>query len=347
MKKLLLGMCGLVALPSVSFAQEAPYVDDRSSASAVVRSLYNAVNRKEYARAWSYYGDQKPAKNLEEFAKGYKDTANINLAFGRTESEGAAGSIFYNLPVAIEAFAADGSSKVFAGCYTARLANPQIQDANFTPLHIEKGSLKRSDKGLQEAVPANCGGAEPQGDDAVLAQAKSAFITTNAPTCDQIDTQTGLPQDGVQDYTIKYKEESDTDSDPERITRLIGFACTMGAYNLSTIFYQWDDLNGLRQLSFAMPTMDIAYEEDGNTESPVHSITVNGFEAADQLVNPEFDAKTNTLTSFAKWRGVGDASANGTWAFKNGSFVLVKYDVDASYDGEINPQTVVDYDSPP
>jgi hypothetical protein len=53
------------------------------------------------------------------------------------------------------------------------------------------------------------------------------------------------------------------------------------------------------------------------------------------------------LTSWSKWRGVGDASANGTWAFKNGRFVLVKYDVDASYDGEINPQTVIDYDSPP
>ncbi|MGC4025674.1 MAG: hypothetical protein QM744_11305 [Mesorhizobium sp.] len=207
MKNLLLGICGLAALPSVSFAQEASYVDDRSSASAIVRSLYNAVNRKEYARAWSYYGDQKPAKNLEEFAKGYKDTASIKLAFGRTESEGAAGSIFYNLPVAIEAFAADGSSKVFGGCYTGRLVNPQIQDANFTPLHIEKGSLKPSDKSLQEAVPANCGGAEPQGDDALLAQAKNAFIAANAPTCDQIDTETGLPQEGVQDYTIKYKEE--------------------------------------------------------------------------------------------------------------------------------------------
>lgn len=249
--------------------------------------------------------------------------------------------------MAIEAFAADGSSKVFGGCYTARLANPQIQDTSFISLHIEKGSLKPSDKGLQEAVPPNCGGAEPAGDDSVLAQAKTAFIAANAPTCDRIDAETGLPEDGVQDYTIKYKEESDSDSEPERTARLIAFPCFMGAYNLSTIYYQWDDINGLRQLSFATPTMDISYEEEGNNESPVHEITVTGFEAEDQLVNPEFDANTNTLTSWSKWRGVGDAAATGTWAFKNGTFVLVKYDVDASYDGEVNPQTVVDYDSPP
>jgi len=347
MRKLLLIVCGLAASPIGAFAQDAPYVDDRSSASAIVRSLYNAVNRKEYARAWSYYGDQKPAKSLQDFAKGYKDTASIKLAFGRAESEGAAGSIFYTLPVAIEALAADGSSKVFGGCYTARLANPQIQDANFTPLHIEKGSLKPSNKSLQEAVPANCGGAEPQGDDVVLSQAKAAFIAANAPTCNRIDTETGLPEDGVQDYTIKYKEESDSESDPERTARLIAFPCTMGAYNLSTIYYQWDELNGLRQLSFAAPTMDISYEDEGNNESPVHSITVTGFEAADQLVNPEFDANASTLTSWAKWRGLGDAAATGTWAFRNGRFALVKYDVDASYDGEVNPQTVVDYDSAP
>lgn len=346
MRRFVLAAAALAAGVSALQAQEAPYVDDRSSASAIVRSLYNAVNRKEYARAWSYYGDEKPAKSLEDFASGYKETASIKLAFGRTESEAAAGSIFYSVPVAIEAFAADGSSKVFAGCYTARLANPQIQDPTFVPLHIEKGALKPSDKGLQEAVPANCGSAEQAGDDAVLAQAKEAFIATNAATCDRIDAETGLPE-GVQDHTLSYKAESDADSDPERTARLISFPCLTGAYNLSTIYYQWDELGGLRQLSFAAPVLDISYEEEGNNESAVHSIAISGFETDDQLVNSEFDERTGTLTSWNKWRGVGDAGSNGTWAFKNGRFVLVKYDVDASYDGEVNPQTVVDYDTSP
>ena len=347
MKTLLPVVAGLMTWSSAAHAQDAPYVDDRSSVSAIIRSLYNAVNRKEYARAWSYYGEQKPADSLKAYAGGYKDTAGIELAFGRVESEGAAGSVFYSLPVAIEAASTDGTSKVFAGCYTARLANPQIQDESFVPLHIEKGELKPSDKPLAEAVPANCGGAEPSGDDSVLAQAKAAFIAVNAPTCDRIDSETGLPEDGIHAYTIKYKDVSDSDSEPDRTARVISFPCFAGAYNLSTLYYQWDELGGLRQVSFATPSMDIEYEEDGNNESPVASITINGYEAVDQLVNAEFDSETNTLTSWSKWRGVGDASANGTWAFKNGRFVLVKYDVDASYDGEINPQTVIDYDSPP
>jgi len=45
--------------------------------------------------------------------------------------------------------------------------------------------------------------------------------------------------------------------------------------------------------------------------------------------------------------GVGDASDSGTYLFRNGNFSLVQYDVDASYDGEENPQTVVDYNTAP
>ncbi|TIV72916.1 MAG: DUF1176 domain-containing protein, partial [Mesorhizobium sp.] len=48
-----------------------------------------------------------------------------------------------------------------------------------------------------------------------------------------------------------------------------------------------------------------------------------------------------------KWRGVGDASSSGTYLFRNGDFSLVQYDVDASYDGEINPQTIIDYNTAP
>ena len=177
-KRLLPVVLGLAVFPAMSLAQDTQYIDDRSSVSAIVRSLYNAVNSKQYARAWSYYGDTKPAANLQAYAAGYKDTASIELAFGRAESEGAAGSIFYSLPVAIQAASSDGSTKVFAGCYTARLANPQIQDANFIPLHIEKGELKPSEKPLAEAVPANCGGGEKNGEGFVLPLAKTIRLST-------------------------------------------------------------------------------------------------------------------------------------------------------------------------
>ena len=130
------------------FAEETRYIDDRSSAAAIVNSLYNAVNRKEYARAWDYFGDEKPARDVEAFAKGYENTTQVNVKTGNVASEGAAGSTIYYVPVAIVSFNKDGSEQVFTGCYTARLANPAIQEPPFRPLHIEKGSLKVSDQPL-------------------------------------------------------------------------------------------------------------------------------------------------------------------------------------------------------
>ncbi|TIR87704.1 MAG: DUF1176 domain-containing protein, partial [Mesorhizobium sp.] len=52
----------LAAIGRSALAAEAAYIDDRSSAEAVVRSLYSAINRHEFARAWGYFGDTKPAK---------------------------------------------------------------------------------------------------------------------------------------------------------------------------------------------------------------------------------------------------------------------------------------------
>ena len=61
-------VAALCASPT-AFAQSA-YLDDRSSAEALVHSLYNAVGRKEYARAWEYFGEKKPAKDFKTFVEG-------------------------------------------------------------------------------------------------------------------------------------------------------------------------------------------------------------------------------------------------------------------------------------
>lgn len=323
-----------------------PYLDNRSDAAALVKSLYNAINRKEYSRAWSYYGEEKPAQTLQKFEEGYKDTTGIEIKVGAVTSEGAAGSIFFSIPVAIQAFAAGKPAQVFSGCYTARLANPGIQGDAFQPMQIQKGSLKPSDNGFQ--APGTCGPGEPVGGDVVLEQAKAAYITTNAPNCDRADASTGLPDSPPDDYTIKFRYSSDSDTDPERTARLISFPCFAGAYNFSSVYYLHDDLRGLRQIELPVPKLDIVYENPDDTEnSKVKSITVTGFYGDGQPLNSEFDPGTNTISAFEKWRGIGDASSVGTWVFRDGNFVLVKYDVDASYDGESESQTVVDYESAP
>jgi hypothetical protein len=141
------------ALPSLpALAQDAPYLDDRSTPEALVESFYNAVDRGEYARAWSYY---EGLGDFDTLAAGYAETAHVTVTVGEVTQEGAAGSTYYSIPVALDAEDRAGRHTYFAGCYTARLANPALQARPpFQPMHILSGSLRRADDGA--APPATC-----------------------------------------------------------------------------------------------------------------------------------------------------------------------------------------------
>jgi hypothetical protein len=324
-------------------APEAPYVDDRSSADAVIRSLYSAINRHEFARAWGYFGDAKPAKDFDSFVKGYDGTDKVEVETGAISDEGAAGSIFYNVPVAIRATDKTGSEKVFAGCYTLRQVNAQIQAAPpFDPIHIEKGALKPSTADFEEALPPSCGdGPPPPKKDTALEQAKKAFLATYGDQCDK-----QFLADEPTVFSIKYKDKDAAPGDPDKETRLFHFSCSAAAYNESSIYYMTDEVSGVQQLQFAEPEMDIRYVNN-DSEGKVEAMHIIGFHTTGWATNSDYDAETKTITTFDKWRGVGDASDSGTYLFRNGNFSLVQYDVDASYDGEENPQTVVDYNTAP
>jgi hypothetical protein len=131
------------------------YVDNRSDAAAVIRSYYNAVNRREYARAYGYFGQNQAPSTYDAFVKGYADTAHVNVATGKALSDGAAGSTYYTLPVAIDARDNKGGHRQFAGCYVLRLVQPTIQEPPFEGLHIEKGGLKPA-KGSLKAILPHC-----------------------------------------------------------------------------------------------------------------------------------------------------------------------------------------------
>jgi hypothetical protein len=135
----------------------ASYLDDRSTPEAVINSFYNAINRQEFARAWSYYQDGEGVPAFDAFVKGYADTASVGVSFGQAAQEGAAGSTYWTLPVSLDATGSDGKHSYFAGCYTLRLANPAIQaEPPFRPLHIVEGHLKRSDGAGPGFAPAKC-----------------------------------------------------------------------------------------------------------------------------------------------------------------------------------------------
>jgi hypothetical protein len=330
---------------SLAQTEPPPYLDDRSDAAAIVKSFYNAISRQEYARAWDYFGDQKPSKDFQSFVKGYENTQSIRIVTGDPGAEGAAGSTFYSLPVAFLATNKDNSEQVFSGCYTVRQVNPQIQEPPFHGLSIEKAQLQASEQPFEEKLPEKCGdGPAPEPRDAVLEQAKKAFAALHAGQCDSITPGGVAP--APETYDIAFRQTTSSEEEPESHARLFRFYCGMGAYNESHVYYLYDEVEGLREQQFASPELDIRYVDD-NSDGKVESMTIIGYTVDDELINSFYDDATKSITSHAKWRGVGDASSSGTWIFRNGTFTLVKYDVDPSYDGEINPETVLDFHTGP
>ena len=137
--------------------EEPPYKDDRSTPTAVIESLYNAINRHELVRAYSYWKGSPEVATFQEFQKGYRQTVRTRLYTGTATSEGAAGSTYFTVPVAVRTVNSDGTTVVFAGCYTLRLADPKIQAVPpFQPMHIVSGKLLRAKGRTSQAVPNSC-----------------------------------------------------------------------------------------------------------------------------------------------------------------------------------------------
>lgn len=163
-----------------------------------------------------------------------------------------------------------------------------------------------------------------------------ARATYRGDTCWWDRVEADIDQFSSWDLTFRYDYEQE--DGPDRIARLYRMPCSYGAYNIGSIFFFQTEFDGLVPLHFAQPELDIEY--DGDDDAVVKSIGVTGFFTNHSLVNADFDAESRTITSFSKWRGIADAASSGTWSFHDGQFVLTKFEVDASYDGESTFETV-------
>lgn len=140
-----------------AMADELSYIDQRNDPVSLVRSYYNALNRHEYARAWSYWGaDGKPGQSYDSFVNGFEGTLFVDLYIGNVQSEGAAGSTFHAVPVAINAWQQDGTATAFAGCFFLRIAEPTIQEPPFEGLHLYEANLDHVDEPYFVHVPETC-----------------------------------------------------------------------------------------------------------------------------------------------------------------------------------------------
>jgi len=326
--------CLLAAPPALS--QEAAYVDDRSSPAALIKSLYNAIDRGEHARAMSYFAE-RPAETVEAFAATFSDTGRMRLVTGSPLAGGEGDERRFDVPLAVAIESEDGETRVLAGCYDV-LDQATDGAGNFVPYRISGGLIEPVEAALEDALPVRCGADGPDlpATDLVLQRARSMFETGFAETC----LRDHIPQEERPDpesFAIEFRPTYDSEMQQARLLR---FFCTRGAYNEFHVHFLADGSGELMPVNFVVPELDIRYEDEETMET-VRSIDVIGYTARPELVNSEYDPETLTMTAHSRWRGVGDASASGKWIFRSGAFTLVRYDVDATLDGEINPETII------
>jgi hypothetical protein len=129
------------------------YIDDRSTPSQVIVSFYNAINRHEYLRAYSYWSD--PATSLGPFstyASGYQDTASVDLVFGQITGDAGLSQVYYTIPVILKATATNGTRTNYAACYVMHKASPDVFGAPpIQPMSVDRGSAKISDVQASDA----------------------------------------------------------------------------------------------------------------------------------------------------------------------------------------------------
>ena len=131
------------------------YLDDLSTPVEVLRSYFNAINRREYVRAYSYWKPSAAAVQLQpydQFAKGYQDTQSVQLIAGQVISDVGAGQIYYAVPVTLAALTTAGTAQSFVGCYRLHLAQPGNYGASsFEPLTIVSASIRKVSPGTETA----------------------------------------------------------------------------------------------------------------------------------------------------------------------------------------------------
>jgi hypothetical protein len=148
------------ATPAASSSQQtgldAPYRDDRSGPAQLLHSYASALNRKEYARAYSYWRPSAAATELppfEQFAAGFAETESVRLTLGEIGGDAGAGQLYFAVPVRLDAGTSAGATETFVGCYRLHIGRPQIQAAPpFQPLAIERASVRQLAPGEDPAA---------------------------------------------------------------------------------------------------------------------------------------------------------------------------------------------------
>ena len=122
----------------------ARYLDDRTDAVQVLRSLFNAVNRQEYLRAYSYW--EPGAQGLPTFAQfqqGYATTAAVTLTVGTVTEGAGAGQRYWSVPATLVSRTTANVTQTYVACYTLHLGLPDAQGVPpYQPIGIRSATAK-------------------------------------------------------------------------------------------------------------------------------------------------------------------------------------------------------------
>ena len=149
----------------------------------------------------------------------------------------------------------------------------------------------------------------------------------------------GAYEDEPQVHELTFRYDWD-EPDRVRTMTLYQFWCAGGAYNIFDLFYLEDEYGEVSPVNFAYPSVAVTYADD--MQEVLDTIAIRDFRATDLVGIATFDPETQSIHSFVKWRGLGDAAESGTWVFENGAFRLDYFEVDPTFDGEINRIVVLE-----
>ncbi|BAY66208.1 hypothetical protein NIES22_63210 [Calothrix brevissima NIES-22] len=121
----------------------------KQAAVRVIRDYYNAIARHDYKQAYSAWSENGAAskQSFAQFQQGFANTASVAVKVGEAgRLEGAAGSLYINIPVTVTAVTTKGTPQRFRGSYVLRRVHnvpgstPEqrqwhIYSANITPVN--------------------------------------------------------------------------------------------------------------------------------------------------------------------------------------------------------------------
>lgn len=143
------------AMPvEISDYSSTAYVDDLSKPDSLVYSFVNAINRKEYLRAYSYWPNASAfLGTLDAFTANYTNVSSETITMGPITSESAAGSEYFTVPAALTDTLSGGGTNKYAVCFVLRFPQPgNYGEPPIQPMHFDSYTKLAVDPTISDAL---------------------------------------------------------------------------------------------------------------------------------------------------------------------------------------------------